>query len=929
MRVRGALLGCLTLFLAAGVARADLVGGQTKFLHGDYAGAKKELEKVDGSDRGQARLELARVHMRMGAFAEAKKLLDALVKSKEKDLSLAAEALAAELARDSGRSAEARKTLEPLAAKNADALRLQYMLGLLYRDLGDKAKASAQFQKFVDLEQSGAADLKNAEQLFYIAEGGRYLAHFEYASRSYQDALDLNPKFLEANLELGALFLEKYNVGDAEQSFDEVLKVDPHHPDAHAGMARVKLEQSYDIAAALHHIGEALAVNPRHVPSLLVRAGIEIDRNQWEQAKATLEEALAVNPKHTEARALLATIHWLRDDTKAYEALKKAVFADNPAYAEFFHIVARSAVREHRYEQAIDLEKEAVSVDPEYYEAMREIGTGYLRLGAEDVGLTWLRKAWDGDQYNARTLNTLQLFEETISKEYEFSKSKTFKWRFHKEEKDILARQVQPMIEKAYADMVARYGFTPKGPLVMEVYREPEDYSVRTVGLPNLGALGVCFGSVVTAMSPSSGNLNWAMVMWHELSHVFAIQLSNSRVPRWYTEGLSEYETILARPEWRRENDADLYVAMQEGSLPSVAELNEGFMKPNMQDVLVAYHLSSVVMEYLATKYGFPKIVEGLKLFGKGSETPEVVEKITGKKLKAFDAEFRSYLAGRLRPYKGTFYLPTSGFDDIKKLEIETGARPKVAASWSRLALGHYYEGNSEEADKAVVKALALDPEDRLAIYVKAELMVRHRQLAEAKALYEKLIAAGADSYDIRTKLALIASSSDDTATAEKHLCTAKSLDPERPDPYLALADIYEKQGRKDEALAELESYAMLEQMDFGPVKRVVDELIERRDWANARRYGEMALNINPFDPDLYLALGRAYLETSSLDLALYDYDSALAVKPELRRPALAHIGKARVYLKKNDKKKAKAALDKALGMEPENAEALELKRQL
>ena len=43
--------------------------------------------------------------------------------------------------------------------------------------------------------------------------------------------------------------------------------------------------------------------------------------------------------------------------------------------------------------------------------------------------------------------------------------------------------------------------------------------------------------------------------------------VSNSRVPRWFTEGLSEYETVLARPEWRRENDADVHAAMADGVL--------------------------------------------------------------------------------------------------------------------------------------------------------------------------------------------------------------------------------------------------------------------------------------------------------------------------------------------------------------------------
>src|SRR5690606_30893937 len=266
----------------------------------------------------------------------------------------------------------------------------------------------------------------------------------------------------------------------------------------------------------------------------------------------TLNEVFAVNPNSLERHSLLATSHWVRDDTAAYEAEKKKVFGLNPRFARFFHIVARSAVREHRYKEAIELEKEAVAVMPTYYEAMEAIGTGYLRLGLEKEGLEWLRKAWKGDQYNLRTKNTLDLFEDWIPREYSFASSANFKIRYHNDEKAVYRRYLEPLLESAYADMVKRYGFTPARPVVVELFQNADHYSVRTIGLPNLNALGVCFGQVITAMSPSVGDINWAMVLWHELGHVFAIQLSRSRVPRWFTEGLSEYETVLARPEWRR-----------------------------------------------------------------------------------------------------------------------------------------------------------------------------------------------------------------------------------------------------------------------------------------------------------------------------------------------------------------------------------------
>ncbi|HWM85259.1 MAG TPA: tetratricopeptide repeat protein [Kofleriaceae bacterium] len=919
--------GALSLWFLAGTAHADLKSAQNRFVHGDYKGAEADLKRLSGKQGELGKVVLARLQLRTGRYAEAEKLARGLTRSSDAQVAGDGRVLLAEILRATGRYAEARREIEPLVARQPNLRRGRYVLGLIYSDLGDP-RAEQEWKLFLKEFDGNKLDLNDPQTLFYLAEAARYTADFEFANGTYREAVDRDKTLHEANIEWGYLFLDKYAPADAEQSFDEVLKVDPRHPDAHAGMAAVKLEPSYDLAAASAHLTRALEVNPRHAPSLLLRAGIEIDQNQWQKAVATLGEVFAVNPQDLEARSLLATIHWLRDDTRAYDAEKKKVFAINPGFARLYHVVARSAVREHRYREAIELEKQAVALRPAYYEAMEAIGAGYLRLGMEKEGLEWLRKAWKGDQYNMRTKNTLDLFEDYIPREYSFASSKSFKLRYHNDEKPLYRRYIEPLLEQAFADMVGRYGFQPKTPVVIELFQNADHYSVRTIGLPNLGALGICFGQVITAMSPSVGDINWAMVLWHELSHVFAIQLSNSRVPRWFTEGLSEYETVLARPEWRRENDADVYAAMADGVLPSIGELNYGFMKPNMQEVMVAYHLSSLAIEYLARTYGFGKIVAALKLYGQGLETPAVLERVTAKRLADLDADFRKYLEVRLAPYKGSFVVPTLK-RGLKEQARSAAAAPKDPHAQSRLALAHFEEGEARPAAAAADRALALDPRNRLALYVKAELAWRDGDRKRAEDSYSALIAAGADSFDIRSRLALIASSKGDEATAEKHLCTAKKLDPERAYPYQALSEIYMKTGRKEQGLRELETYVTLEQMQFAPVKTLVEEYSALKKWDKVRSFGEQAIEINPADTDILLALGQAYLETGTPDRALFSFDSALLVRPDMRRPGLAHLGRARALKAKGDRRAALKAIDQALRLERDNADAVSLKKSL
>ena len=169
------------------------------------------------------------------------------------------------------------------------------------------------------------------------------------------------------------------------------------------------------------------------------------------------------------------------------------------------------------------------------------------------------------------------LYEQRIPQQYEGAQEGIFKIRYAKDEKpDPRALRAAHARRGVGLDEDAlRLRADDAG--ARRALREREHFSVRTSGLPNIGIQGVCFGHVVAAMSPKSEPFNWGNVLWHELGHVFAIQLSKNHVPRWFTEGLSEYETIIRRPEWQRELDPELYVALKGNRLPGAVDMNRAF----------------------------------------------------------------------------------------------------------------------------------------------------------------------------------------------------------------------------------------------------------------------------------------------------------------------------------------------------------------
>jgi tetratricopeptide (TPR) repeat protein len=328
------------LCASANLARADLASGRDKLTAGDYKTAISELGKVSGKDRPAARILLARAQLTTGEYAAAESTITPLTAGTSKE-AIEARLVLDQIRRTTGRNADARKDLEQLLKDHPDDRAVRTALGVLRHDQGDAIGAKALFDQTIHEFDAKKLDLNDADALFQLAEAARYTSQFELANDSYRAALKIKPQLVGAGLAWADLFSAKYASELAGQTIEEVFKINPNEPDAHAAMAGIITDTSYDLAAVKHHLEAALGVNPKNARALKVRASLEIDNNQWDVARATLDTVLAVDKDDVEAIAMKATIAWLRDDTKTYDQLRTQAFTADPAYAELYRIVSR------------------------------------------------------------------------------------------------------------------------------------------------------------------------------------------------------------------------------------------------------------------------------------------------------------------------------------------------------------------------------------------------------------------------------------------------------------------------------------------------------------------------------------------------------------------------------------------------------------
>ena len=614
------------------------------------------------------------------------------------------------------------------------------------------------------------------------------------------------------------LFLEKYNQQDAVRSFKEALVLDDEWAPAHVGMARALMHENPPAARASAE--RALEIDPANASAHLFIAELELGDRNPDAARASLDAALEINPASLEAIALLAAMAYLEDRTEDFEREVARALAINQAYGDIYRIAGSHTARAYRFDEAVVLVRRALEIDPNNSRARAELGMHLLRTGDEPSAREALERAFAADPFDVITFNLLGMMD--TLEEFETFERGDLIVRLHRDEAPVLHTYVLDLAQEALDTLSARYQMEVEGPLLIEVFPRHDDFAVRTLGLPGMiGALGACFGRVVTMDSPRAhppGEFNWRATLWHEIAHVITLQMSRQRVPRWLTEGISVYEEQVARPEWGRDQDLAFARALNEGQVLALRDLNSGFSRPDT--ISLAYFQASVLVEHIVDHYGQIALHQLLRAYGDGVETEEALERI--------GLDFDSLQAS---------------FDDA--VESRFGAL--------RRALRHLDEEPPEPGSVGRVDAM--------------------RRLAEQYP----------DRFSVQFSLGLALRAAGELGDAIEALERAAALAPMATgidSPRGVMAAIAQEQGDRERAMRELELLLEHDHTSIVAARQLAALAEEAGDEARKELAYDRIIGIDPFDPIPHQAIGRLAMARGEAGLATREFKAALASGP-------------------------------------------------
>jgi tetratricopeptide (TPR) repeat protein len=855
------------------IGDAPLFRGEQLLLTGSYAAAADVFLLTDGLDRSEGLVGASVAYSMMGNYQEAMRIVESgIVDEEYANFPLLSTQLA-EVKRSVGQSVEALVILAAIIDGLGDPpVRTLVQYGSLLKFTGNKSLAYQFLDQAVQRYNNGL--VFSSEDVAMVALASWLMDNFHDANSLFNEATRANPNNLEAHVLWGDLFLEKYNASDAERSYQEALDINSRYTDALVGIARVIGDE--------RALQRALAINPNSIDAMETYGQLLLVNGREEEAEDYFTKVLALNPESLKTLSVLAAQAALEERTDDFATYRDRVYSFSPDNPQFLGDIADTFGNNYLFTEATQYARAAIAADPEYWQGYTLLGSNLIRLGEEEEGKANLEIGYENDPFNVMTSNMLKVFDTLET--YATLESEHFKVHMSQNDADILWPYLEPLLEEGWDTLTTKYNFEPEGPILIEVFDKSEDFAVRSVGLPDIGPLvGICFGKVVTLISPDTLSANWQEIVWHEFMHVITLQMTANRMPRWLSEGISVWEEREGRPYWGRRQGLDLVRAAGQDKLLHIAELNSGFSGArNNADLGFAYFQSYLVVDFIAEEYGFEKLVDLVYQYGLIKEDSERFSEVFDASLDQFDSSFRAWIDRRVEEinvYVHTEDVPDEGEGHGHGVKENSSAI--LAELYNNASLKQHMRARVEE-----------NPRDFQAHLQLGIVLFKEEAFGEAKLSLEE----------------------------------AHNLLPSYtgyPSPALVMSQIYEAEDNQE---AQLEWLAILLenlQHDYDSAIILAAAALEQEDYQEAEYYIDRAIQVDPYRIDVHQLKARYAESIEDSALAVTEYE--VLAKLDFNDPVESKTDLAEAYLRNGQLDEARQNVLSALEIAPSYRRAQEV----
>ena len=843
--------------------------------------------------------------------------------------------LSSEILRLTGNYDKAKKLVSEGRVKYPEGFMLNYQYWNLGKITGNDQEESDGWSKVKGLYKKTKYGREGeAYQLAFIGRAAVQRSP-QTAYNLFQRAYKKDKEYLDVYLWAGSHCADKYAWNFAIEEYSKALKINPKHAIANTGMAYVLMEKG-DYQKAKELVETALISNPNDSSAIQLKSELLLADEKSYEALRLLKKGLEVNPKDLEILSQVAAVYEQISDSENRDKYIKKVLEINPKFSSVYIYISQSCENRRQFPVAVEWAQKAMALNSKDWEGYYVAGMNLLRLGEETEGYKTLDRAFRLNGFNVWARNVLVLLDRDFKKkEYRQFETEHFVIKLHRSESEIMWPYLEKVVEDAYEKYTKKYDIKPKGPkeydgkILLLMFDKHQDFSARTVGLPGLGALGACFGQIITMPSPIMGMkdpnrmFNWKRVFEHEFIHVLTLQKSSYHIPRWFTEGISTWE----EQDPQSEVDRQLKWAWKNGRLLPLEDINTGFSQQTYPNQIgVSYYQASLITDYFDKNYGFQVVDKMIKLFRDGKSNEVVLEEATGKKLAVLNKEVKAHLDKFIGSIPLSITMPEK---ELKELESRQKSFGLTEQQLMDLAAAYIHYKKDKQAEVIVDEYLKKNPNHVRANAIKAFIFFQRQEKDTAKEYFEKVVGLDSTHYAANYFLGMMAEGAEEKEKAVKYYWQALKTYPRVPNPqnnlYYKIVDLNDSMDKKLESLEALKQHTINNNKNFEGFVKYARRLVKHGKASEATQAYMNANYIFPFDMKVHNECGALYLELSLYKDAAREYKVATEIEPR-DKTSLKGLVEALIKLKKTDE--AKKAFEKLKRFYPDD-DLSELEKKL
>jgi tetratricopeptide (TPR) repeat protein len=652
-------------------------------------------------------------------------------------------------------------------------------------------------------------------------------------------------------------------------------------------------------------------------------ADLNISDERFTDAKAAALKAVAENPRDEEALGRLAAACRLLVDPVGAAAAELAALANNPRPATFYAALGERLADRRKYHSAERAFLMAAAADANRPDAPIGLGMLYMQIGRETEAKSLFDAAFAADPFNVRADNMIRVLGHLAA--YTSIDTAHFSVVIDPTQDELLGRYMSKYLESIYPILATRLGYSPPGRTKIEILKNHQWFSGRTVGLPFVPTVGACTGKVVALASPRATKVpfNWARVLTHELVHVITLQQTEFNIPHWYTEALAVESEGFPRPQdWNR---LLLERVPKRSKLLNLDTINLGFIRPNEpDDRQMAYCQAQLYARYMLKRFGQDALIKMLSAYRRGLTTDRAIDDSFQVSKADFEKGYLVYLDDVLKTIR------TRVSDEPVKfsvLERQLKEKPDDSDLNAQMAYEHWARRDLKEARPFAEKALELKPHHPLASYVKAQLLVTIGDEDAALEVLEPALDRDHPNERVIDLLGELMMKAGRLDEAEKLYELARKDDPIRTRWIARLAQIHLRQKRTDLFLSDLAQIASFDADNIEVRQALAERYLNEGNGLAAAKWATECLHINVYDPAIHVLLADAQSLEKKFQDAAQEYQTALELKA--KKPNDVKVKLARALHGAGKRDAAKATLDEVLKADPEHPEGKALKGEM